>query len=220
MLDFSQKASDEQLRAAILECGRIAYDRGLLTANDGNISVRTADGNVLITPSGLCKGRMSPEDLLLVDLNGKVLSSAPGRKPSSETPMHLEVYKLRPDVRAVLHAHPVFATTLTVADEPFPLDVLPEVLLALGDVPTTRYATPSSHDDADAVRGLIKDHDALLLRQHGSLTVGKTLEAALTHLERIEHVAEVYWCAKMLGHVARIPEDDLARLAKVREGML
>ena len=220
MLAFSPTTPEEQLREAIIECGRIAYHRRLLTANDGNISIRTLDGNVLITPSGLCKGRMFPDDLLLVDLDGNVLSAAPGRKPSSETPMHLEVYKQRPDVYAVLHAHPVFATTLTVADIPFPVDVLPEVLLALGDVPTTRYATPSSHDDADAIRGLIQTHDALLLRQHGSLTIGKTLETALTHLERIEHVAEVYWRAHTLGHVARIPEDDRARLLKVREGMM
>jgi L-fuculose-phosphate aldolase len=131
--------------------------------------------------------------------------------------MHLEVYRQRPDVRAVLHAHPIFATTLTISDLPFPVDVLPEILLTLGDVPTTRYATPSSHDDADAVRELIKDHDTLLLRQHGSLTVGKDLDAALTALERIEHVAEVFWRARMLGKVNRIPESDMEKLMKVRE---
>jgi L-fuculose-phosphate aldolase len=131
--------------------------------------------------------------------------------------MHLEVYKQRPDVRAVLHAHPVFATALTVADIPLPADVLPEVLLTLEEVPTTRYATPSSHDDADAIRTLIRNHDALLLRQHGSLTVGADLETALTHLERVEHVAEVYWRAQMLGVVRRIPAEDRARLSQIRE---
>jgi L-fuculose-phosphate aldolase len=131
--------------------------------------------------------------------------------------MHLEVYRQRSDVRAVLHAHPVFATVLSVSDSPFPVDVLPEVLLTIGDVPTTRYATPSSHDDADAIRELIQNHDALLLRQHGSLTVGKDLEVALTNLERIEHVAEVFWRAKMLGKVNRIPEVDVEKLLQVRE---
>jgi L-fuculose-phosphate aldolase len=216
-LRFTESSSEVDLREAILECGRICYERGLVTSNDGNISVRVGNEHVLITPSGLCKGRMASDDLLLMDLEGNVLSRKDGTKPSSETPMHLEVYKQRPDVRAVLHAHPVFATALTVSDTPFPVDVLPEVLLTLGEVPTTRYATPSSHDDADAIRDLIRDHDALLLRQHGSLTVGNDLDAALTALERIEHVAEVFWRAQLLGKVKRIPEGEVEKLLKVRE---
>ena len=217
MLKYSSDASEDVLREAILECGRIAYERHLLTSNDGNISVRTSSGDILITPSGLCKGRMHADDLLLVDLDGQVLSAKKGCKPSSETPMHLEVYKQRPDINAVLHAHPIFATTLTVSDYPLPVDVLPEVMLTLGEVPITRYATPSSHDDADAIRELIQTHNALLIRQHGSLTVGKDLDVALTGLERIEHVAEVFWRAQMLGKVNRIPDDDVAKLMKIRE---
>jgi len=209
--------TESDIRLAIVECGRIAYERHLLTANDGNISVRTAQDKVLITPSGLCKGRMQADDLLLMDVDGTILSAKDGCRPSSETPMHLEVYKQRPDVRAVLHAHPVFATVLTVSDYPLPVDVLPEVMLTLGQVPTTRYATPSSHDDADAIRELIQTNDALLLRQHGTLTVGKDLDAALTSLERIEHVAEVFWRAHMLGKVNRIPEKDVEKLLKIRE---
>lgn len=209
--------TETDLRGAIIACGRICYERRLLTSNDGNISVRVGDERVLITPSGLCKGRMQADDLLLMDLDGNILFAKDGCRPSSETPMHLEVYKQRPDVRAVLHAHPVFATTLTVSDYPLPVDVLPEVLLTLGEVPTTRYATPCSHDDADAIRELIREHDTLLLRQHGSLTVGVDLDAALTALERIEHVAEVFWRAQMLGRVNRIPERDVEKLLKVRE---
>jgi len=216
-LRFSESMTEVDFRRAIVECGRICYERRLLTSNDGDISVRVGADRVLITPSGLCKGRMEAGDLLLLDLEGRVLSAAPGRKVSSETPMHLEVYGQRPDVRAVLHAHPVFATALTVSDYPLPVDVLPEVLLTLGEVPTTRYATPSSHDDADAIRTLIQKHDALLLRQHGSLTVGVDLDAALINLERIEHVAEVFWRAQMLGKVERIPEGDAEKFLKVRE---
>ena len=216
MLKYPPDSSAELLREAILECGRIAYERRLLTSNDGNISVRVGEKRVLITPSGMCKGRLQGDDLLLMDLDGNILAVKEGCLPSSETPMHLEVYRQRPDVRAVLHAHPVFATTLTVSDIPFPVDVLPEILLTLGDVPTTRYATPSSHDDADAIRELILNHDALLLRQHGSLTVGKDLDAALIALERLEHVAEVFWRAQMLGKVNRIPSGDVKKLLEVR----
>jgi len=217
VLDFAFDSSESLLREAIVACGRIAYERRLLTANDGNISVRIGDNQMLITPSGLSKGRMQVDDLLLLDLDGNVVEAKPGRKSSSETPMHLEVYKQRPDVRAVLHAHPIFATTLTVAGFPFPNNVLPEVLLTLEKVPTTRYAMPSSHDDADAIRELIREHDALLLRQHGTLTVGTDLETALIALERIEHVAEVFWRAQMLGKVERIPLEAMVRLIVVQE---
>jgi len=119
-------------------------------------------------------------------------------------------------VRAVIHAHPVFATSLSVAGLEFPNNILPEVLLTLGEVPTTEYATPSSEEDAKAVRELIRDHDAILLRQHGSLTVGKDLEEALTHLERVEHVAEVFWRANALGKVNKIPTRELKRLTEMR----
>lgn len=217
MLRFSPDASLDLLRAAIVECGRVAYERHLVTSNDGNISVRVGEERLLITPAGMSKGRMEVDDLLLLDLDGNILAASEGCRPSSETPMHLEVYRQRPDVRAVIHAHPIFATTLTVAGFPFPNNVLPEVLLTLEKVPTTRYAIPSSHDDADAIRELIREHDALLLRQHGTLTIGADLEAALVALERIEHVAEVFWRAQMLGNVERIPLEAMVRLIVVQE---
>lgn len=220
LLAFSPQASLAELRQAILECGRLCYERRLMTANDGNISVRVDAEQVLITPSGLSKGRMEAEDLILLDLEGRVLQAAPGRKPSSETPMHLEAYRQRPDIRAVIHAHPVFATTLTVAGLDLPLDVLPEVLLTLGEIPTTAYATPASHEDAEAIRDLIRTHNALLLRQHGSLTVGVHLEEALIHLERLEHVAQVYYQALLLGRVERIPPQAMQRLYEIRQSFL
>lgn len=217
MLNFPASITGSDLRLAILECGRIAYERHLMTSNDGNISARMENGNVLITPSGISKGRLNPGDMLVVDLDGNILSSRPDRKPSSETPMHLEVYRHRGDVRAVVHAHPIFATTLMVAGLEFPVDVLPEVLLTLGDVPITDYATPSSHEDAEVIRPFIKDHNAMLLCQHGSLTYGRNLEEALIHLERIEHVSEIYWRAKMLGEVKRVPPEAQAKLIELRE---
>jgi L-fuculose-phosphate aldolase len=159
---------------------------------------------------------MQADDLLLIDLSGSVIGSS-SRVPSSETPMHLEVYARRPDVRAVIHAHPPFATALTVAGYEFPIDILPEVLLALGEVPITQYASPSSHQDALAIRPFIEDHDALLLCQHGSLTVGKDLEQALVNLERLESVAGVFWRAQMLGNVKRISPEACQELIAIRK---
>lgn len=217
MFRFPLYADEQLLRSAVVECGRVCYERHLTTSNDGNISVRLDENLILITPSGISKGRMESSDLIVMDLQAKVHQTKKDRRPSSETPMHLEVYKQRPDVRAVIHAHPVFATALTVAGFDFPADVLPEVMLTLGDVPVSAYATPSSHEDADIIRPLIREYDAILLRQHGSLTVGKDLEDPLVILERIEHVAEVFWRAQAMGHVERIPPAVSAKLVELHE---
>jgi L-fuculose-phosphate aldolase len=217
MLRSSRDSAREELQAAILECGRICYDRGLMTANDGNISARVGDDRLLITPAGVSKGRLNARGLILMDVAGHVLEAESGATPSSETPMHLAVYRGRPSARAAIHAHPVYATALTVAGVDFPGDMLPEVALTLGEVPTAPYSTPSSDEDAEAIRPLIRDHAAILLSQHGSLTVGANLEEALIHLERIEHVAEVYWRASALGKVRRLTPEALRRLDEVRQ---
>lgn len=215
MLHFAVDTPESDLRLALVECGRILYDRGLVTSNDGNLSVRQDDSRVLITARGACKGRLSVDELLVVDLSGNVLEGLPGTYPSSETPMHLEVYKLRPDIRAVIHAHPRFATALTVAGMDFPADILPESIALLGEVPVTEYAAPSSEEDALAIRPLIGRHRAILLRQHGSLTCGADLEEALVHLERLEHVAEVFWRARALGRVERLTPEARQRLGNM-----
>jgi L-fuculose-phosphate aldolase len=186
-----------------VECGRICYDRKLLTSNDGNLSVRLPGDRVLITPAGVSKGRMSVNDILCIASDGRLLEGSPGHAPSSEMPMHLEVYGRRPDVCAVIHAHPVFSTALTVAGLEFPTDTLPEATLLWGGVPVTSFAVPGTAEDAAAIRPLIGSHNAILLRQHGTLTCGLDLEEALVNLERVEHIAEVFWRAHALQGVER-----------------
>ncbi len=217
LMHSSSSDTELELRASIVEFGRICYSRGLMVSNDGNISVRMHDNSILITRSGISKRRMQDHDIIKIDLSGNPIVTENAGKPSSELPMHLEVYHQRVDVRAVIHAHPVFATSLTVAGIDFPDDLLPEVILTLGRVPTTEYATPSSDEDALAVQELIKSHSAILLRQHGTLTVGKDLEEALIHLERIEHVAEIFWRANALGTIQRISPEAQKRLSEQRE---
>jgi L-fuculose-phosphate aldolase len=212
VINFSPNASEKELRLAIVACGEICYARRLLSSSDGNISVRLDSERVLITPSGACKGRLNSEDLRILNLDGTVINSERVVEPSSETPMHLEVYRQRSDIFAVIHAHPIFATALTVSGLEYPFDILPEVMQTLQDVPVTKYAMPSSHEDADVIRLLIRKHNAILLRQHGSLTAGKNLDEALIHLERVEYVAEVFWRASMLGKVNRIAPDELEKL--------
>lgn len=221
LLRFSELATERDLRLAILEVGRLCYSQGLMPANNGNISARMGEDRIVITPSTLCKGRMELDDLLVIDLDGQVLKadSRKRRRISSETPMHLEAYRQRSDVRAVIHAHPAHATALTVAGIPFPDDVLPELLEGLGPVPTTDFATPSSDENAIAIRGHIVAHDAVLIRNHGAITVGRDLEEALVNLERVEHVARVITLALGLGDIQRLPPGMIEKLHDLRRKM-
>ncbi len=206
-LSFSAIATEIDLRQAIVQAGRVLYQSRLITSNNGNISARLGQDAIVITPSTLCKGRMDINDLLVIDLEGKILSVDPKRKRkiSSETPMHLEVYRQRDDVRAVIHAHPTHAVALTVAGIPFPTDILPEVMEGLGPVPTTRFALPSSDDNALAIRDHVKEHNAVLIRNHGAIAFGRDLEEALNHLERLESVAQTVVIAQQLGRINHLP---------------
>lgn len=218
VLRYGRDVTEARLREAIVEAGRIGYAKGFLSANNGNISVRLANGNILITPSGLCKGRMTEEDLFVLRADGNTVSNAadPTLRTSSETPMHLEAFTVRPDIQAVFHAHPPCSIALSVAEKPIQPLMVPEVAVALGNVPTSDFGLPSSADDARIIRDLIKDHDALILRNHGSLTVGQHLDEALINLERMEHAAEVQVMADLLGHVSLYPSYMYAGLQALR----
>jgi L-fuculose-phosphate aldolase len=211
ILDFSPLTSEQELREAIIQTGQILYKSGLMVSNDGNISVRMADGNILITPSGVTKGRISTEDLVIISLDGNIVKPAsnPALKPTSEQPMHLEIYRQRPDVRAVIHTHLIFANALAISHGKVRMDVIPEAAIAFGDVPVTDFALPSSNQNAEAIRNLIKKHDVMLIRNHGSLAVGKNLDEALINTERLEHVSKTLTFAELLGQVNTLPEEML-----------
>ena len=216
LLNFTPGATEQELRDAIVETGKIAYQSGLMVSNDGNISVRMAGGQVLITPSGICKGRMKPGDLLVIDLEGRLLKPAedPSLKPSSEQPMHLEVYRQRKDVRAVIHTHLIFANALAITIGKVRMDVIPEAAVSFGEIPITDFAMPSTIQNAEAIRHLIVNHDVLLIRNHGSLTVGNHLEEALNNLERLEHISKTLTFAELLGNIHALPPDIIEAIAQ------
>ena len=216
-LHLSSFATERDLRLAIVEAGRICYASGLMLSNNGNISVRSGSDRVVITPSAMCKGRMEPEDLLVVDMQGNIIKADSKRrhKVSPEAPLHLEVYRQRVDIRAVIHAHPSNATALTVAGIPFPVDILSEVLERLGPVPTTRFALPGSDDYARAISEFVKDHNAILVRNHGAITFGADLDDALNHLERLESVAKIVVTAHLLGKVNHLPDKMMSALREM-----
>jgi L-fuculose-phosphate aldolase len=170
------------LRDDIVEVGRRLYARGYTASNDGNISVRLDDARLLMTPKNVCKGFMSADMMVVTDLDGKKIAG--DRDPSSEMQMHLEVYRQRPDAKAVVHAHPPIATGFAVAGIPLDRAVLAEVITTLGSVPIADYATPSTKELPEAVRRYVKAHDGMLLANHGALTLGADLFGAYYKMER------------------------------------
>lgn len=207
-------ASEERLRADIVEVGRRLHERAFVASNDGNISVRLEDDVVLTTPTGVSKGFMSPDMMVVTDLAGRKVRGH--RNPSSELLMHLEVYRNRPDVRAVVHAHPPVATGFAVAGIPLDRAVLAEVVTTLGSVPIADYGTPSTRELPDAVRKYIKAHDGLLLANHGALTVAGELLAAYYKMETIEHFARISLVARLLGHERVLSRQEVDRLQELR----
>ena len=205
---------ESQLRADIVEVGRRMYARGYTASNDGNISARLGADRLLMTPKSVCKGFMTPDMMCITDLEGRKLQG--DRDPSSEMLMHLEVYRQRPDVQAVVHAHPPTATGFAVAGIPLDRAVLAEVLTTLGSIPIAEYATPSTKELPDAVRQYIKAHDGMLLANHGALTVGSDLFGAYYKMETIEHFAKISLVARMLGRENLLSREEVLRLQALR----
>ncbi len=190
--------------------------RGFVASNDGNISVRLDDKRLLMTPASVSKGFMTPDMMVITDLDGKLLEGAPGRKPSSETQMHLVVYRNRPDVEAVVHSHPPLSTGFAVAGIPLDRAVLAEVVTTLGSIPIAEYGTPSTMELANAVEPYVRLHDGLLLANHGALALGKDLFAAYYKMETIEHFAKISLVARMLGREHVLSKEEVARLQGLR----
>ncbi len=203
------------LKSDIIQAGRRMYDRGYVASNDGNISARIDSERVLITPTGISKGFMKPEDLVIVDYNGRVVSGS--RKPSSEVFMHLQVYKERPDINSVCHSHPPYATGFAVAGIPLDKCVLPEVIIALGSIPLIEYGTPGTEEFYKPVLKLLKDYDAFLLANHGALTIGKDVLNAYHKMETLEHFAHIAFVAQQIGYVNTLNKEQVQKLTDQRE---
>lgn len=208
--------AENRLRQEICEVGRRLYQRGLIAAGDGNISARLPDDTILITPAGLCKGELRPEDLVVIDHDGQLLRAGPGLRQSSEQLLHLHVYHRRPDVAACVHAHPPTAVALTLAGISMEEPLLPEALLALGPVPTAPYARTGTAEMGVAIDALVADHDALLLSHHGGLTLAATPTAAYFLMEQLEHCARIVHAAHLLGSPIRLPEERIEELHALR----
>lgn len=215
--------TEQKQRDLICEIGRTCYQRGYLAGYEGNISVRLPDGNILITPSGLHKGFLQADDLIVITTDGDRIDTPNetnrSYKASSETPMHLEAYKQRPDVNAVIHTHAPNAVVLSIAGIPIADDLIPEVTVLLGHIPVTPYATPASTENADAIRNTIMGCDALVLARHGTLAVGPNLMQALMRTECVESAARITYQLALLNIDSKIPPHQLEKLRQQRIDM-
>ena len=209
------KESIDQIRREIIEVGLRLYERGYIAANDGNISARIGTNRVLITPTRMCKGFMKTKDLSIIDMSGKVLSGS--RKPSSECDFHVKIFRARPDVNSVCHAHPPYATGFAVAGIPLDKMVLPEVIIRLGIVPIVEYGTPGHADLFDQIEKKLIDHDAFLLANHGAITVGTSVNDAYDKMETLEHFAMIQFIAHLLGNVNTLTPNQVEKLIPLRE---
>jgi len=202
------------VRRDIAEVCRRVYYKGWVAANDGNVSVRVDENRVVVTPTGVSKGEVTPEMLVETDLEGRPLS--PGR-PSSEILMHLYCYRERPDVKAVVHAHPPFATGFAVAGIPLERCILPEIVVTIGSVPLAPYGTPGTEELPKTLAPYLRKGDAFLLANHGAVTLGRTLFEAYYQMERVEHLAKISFVARTLGNENILGQQAVEKLFALRQ---
>jgi L-fuculose-phosphate aldolase len=205
--------AERELRRDIVEVCRRIYAHGWLAATDGNVSALLDDKHILATPTGVYKGYLSEDDVIVIDRAGKKIRGT--REPSSELLMHLAAYDERPDVRAVVHAHPTNCIAFSLAGVSLAQCLLPEIVFTFGVIPTTAYTTPTTEEVPREVRKWLRDFDAMILDRHGSLTVGKDLYAAYGLLERMEHVADITFRARQLGPLRPLSPEQISRLTQV-----
>jgi L-fuculose-phosphate aldolase len=210
---------ESRLRAEIVRIGRLMHTQELVDGTSGNISARLGPEHILTTPSGLAKGFLEPEQLIVVDMRGQVVRAGPGLRPTSELLMHLEAYRRRPDVNGVVHAHPITAVALSIAGISLAECLVPEAVVVLGLVPTTPYANPSSEENQRAIADVIVSHDALVLRYHGTLTVGSDVNEAYLRLETLEHTAKIVALTKLLGGGPALPPEQVTKLMDARQAL-
>jgi L-fuculose-phosphate aldolase len=203
------QVDESSLRRELVDVCRRAYQRGMISGTDGNVSGRLSDDRILVTPAGVNKGFLEVGDLVETDLDGRAVS---GGTPSTEVLLHTAVYRARPDAMGVVHAHPPSCVALTLVKIGMDAPIIPEIVGALGRVPTAPYATPGGPDLPASFVPLLAGHDAILLERHGSVTIGSSVRQAMDRLEMIEHAATIHIRAHSIGLVVPMSDEEVKRL--------
>ncbi len=204
------KTADE-----IAKIGRLLYLKNMIAGTEGNISARLSENEIMVTGAGIAKQNLTPEDMVIVDSSGRKIEGS--RKATSELNMHLSVYRARPEIKACVHSHAPYATSFAVAGVALPADVMPEMVLFVGNVPLVPYAPPGTEQVGKSLESHLNDCNAFLLANHGLLTIGTCLTEAFHRHETVEHCAHIIQLASQLGKPNPIPQDDYLRLHQLRQ---
>ncbi len=202
------------VRDEVLQVCRRLYQRGLVAGTDGNVSVRLSNKHLLATPTGMSKGFLEPDDLVVCDMQGQQIQGK--RRLTTEIKIHLAAYAERPDVCAVVHAHPPYATAFAVANKTMDERIMPEAYIAVGKVALAAYGTPSTEELEKNIRPTVADHDAILLANHGAMTFGRDVTAAYHRMEALEQLARISALAHLVGEARQLSADEIARLEAIR----
>ena len=207
----------DKMRNVICDVCHRMWQLGWVAANDGNVSALLPDGNIMVTPTGISKSFITPEMLVIADKKGNIIDSPSGYRYSSEFKMHIRCYEERDDVKAVVHAHPPVATGYAVAGIPLDDYSMIETVIAIGSVPVTPFGTPSTNEVPEAIAPYLENHDAMLLANHGALTVGADIMTAYYRMETLELFAKISMNAHLLGGAKELPGNTIERLISMRE---
>jgi L-fuculose-phosphate aldolase len=206
--------TEREYRQDIIDVGKLVFQKGWVAANDGNITIRLDKDRIMATPTGICKGMMDHDDLIIVDMKGNKIE---GKKEcTSEIAMHLTVYEMRPDIRSVVHAHPPVATGFATAGRALNLALLPEVIIGLGCVPLADYGLPGTPELTKPMLPLIPKYDAIMMGNHGAVCYGPDVYKAFFKMETVEHFARISFVAEMLGGAKALPRVEVDKLLDAR----
>lgn len=216
---MSTQWTDEQarLRKAICEIGALSYQRNFIVGADGNISARLADGTILITPAGAMKGFLQPAQIAHIDMRGEVVDGGPGA--STERGIHIVAYEERPEMKAVVHAHPPHAVAMTIAGIDLQTPFIPEVVATIGGIPTVPFGTPGTDELGESIRATLRCSDTVLMTHHGSVTLGANLLDAYKKLDMIEHTARILYLAHSVGRAQPLARENVEKLMKMRKDL-
>ncbi len=209
---------EARVRQALCRVGALCYQKGLIVGSDGNLSSRLSDGSILITPTGAMKGFLEPGHMAKVDMAGKPMDEGP--RASSEVGIHLVSYQERPEMKAIVHAHPPHAVALSIADIDMQLPIIPEIIVTIGGIPTTPMATPGTHELGDSIRDVVRCSDTLIMKNHGAVCLGSNLMDAFKKLDMIEHTAKILWLAHVAsGGLKPLPPDVVQKMLDTRKDL-
>jgi L-fuculose-phosphate aldolase len=208
--------SEKELRELICDIGRNLFNKDYVAANDGNISARLSENEIIATPTGVSKGYLTPKKLVKVNLQGEILEANEGYRPSTEVKMHLRVYNRLPEMNGVVHAHPPFATAFAIKGEVLDKMMMPESVIAMGEIPLAVYGTPSTEEIPDSIEPYLGKKQAVLLESHGAIAWGKDVMAAYLNMERLEYTAKLTFITRMINGERELPKNRIEELVSLR----